>query len=63
MATEDINATTTAVADMQEQMKRASEIREAENADYQQTVTDNRLTQIILGSAAALTRCIGESPS
>jgi len=47
----DINATTTAVADMQEQMKRASEIREAENADYQQTVTDNRLTQIILGKA------------
>merc|ERR1719373_348120 len=32
-------------------MKRASENREAENADYQQTVTDHRLTQMILRKA------------
>merc|ERR1719291_558824 len=32
-------------------MKRASEVREAENADYQQTVTEQRLTQMILNKA------------
>mmetsp|Transcript_123318 Transcript_123318/g.354314 ORF Transcript_123318/g.354314 Transcript_123318/m.354314 type:complete len:654 (+) Transcript_123318:1-1962(+) len=48
---EEIQATTDAVADMQEQMKRASEVREAENADYQQTVTDHRITQMILAKA------------
>lgn len=36
---------------MQEQMKRSSETREAENAEFQQTVTDQRLTQIILRKA------------
>mmetsp|Transcript_146731 Transcript_146731/g.381380 ORF Transcript_146731/g.381380 Transcript_146731/m.381380 type:complete len:688 (+) Transcript_146731:72-2135(+) len=49
--TKEITATTKAVADMQEQMKRASENREGENADYQQTVTDQRLTQMILDKA------------
>merc|ERR1719422_2693360 len=39
------------MAEMQKQMKRASEGREAENADFQQTVVDNRLTQTILDKA------------
>jgi len=47
----EIQAATASVAQMQEQMKRASENREAENADYQQTVTDQRLTQMILQKA------------
>mmetsp|Transcript_2208 Transcript_2208/g.5210 ORF Transcript_2208/g.5210 Transcript_2208/m.5210 type:complete len:687 (-) Transcript_2208:64-2124(-) len=51
--TNEIDATTAAVAEMQEQMKRASENREAENADYQQTVTDQRMTQMILKKALA----------
>lgn len=34
-------------------MKRASETREAENADFQQTIQDQRLTQMILGKALA----------
>lgn len=37
--------------EMQEQMKRASETREAENAEFQQTITDQRLTQAILDKA------------
>jgi len=37
--------------EMQTQMKRASENREAENADYQQSVTDQRVTQQILQKA------------
>merc|ERR1719486_1138662 len=32
-------------------MKRASEIREGENSDFQETVTDQRLTQVILDKA------------
>jgi len=47
----EIEVTTKGVADMQEQMKRASESREGENADFQQTVTDQRLTQMILSKA------------
>merc|ERR1719188_2472781 len=42
------------MAESQEQMKRASEVREAENADYQQTISDQRLTQMVL--QRALTR-------
>jgi len=38
-------------AEMQTQMKRASEAREAENADFQQTIVDQRLTQAILRKA------------
>merc|ERR1712176_1742706 len=41
---------------MQEQMKRASEVREAEAADYQETVTDQRMTQTILQKALARMR-------
>jgi len=46
--TAEIESSTAAIAEMQIQMKRRSESREAENADYQQTVTDQRLTQMIL---------------
>jgi len=49
--TRGMETTTKEIADMQEQMKRASETREAENADYQQTVMDQRLTQVILRKA------------
>merc|ERR1719230_2357320 len=49
--TKEIDEATAAVAEMQEQMKRASENREGENADYQQTITDQRLTQMILDKA------------
>jgi len=49
--TREIEAAVATVAETQEQMKRASEVREAENADYQQTVTDQRLTQMILNKA------------
>jgi hypothetical protein len=49
--TEDIAASTAAIAEAQKQMKAASEIREGENADYQQTITDQRLMQIILNKA------------
>jgi len=49
--TKDIDTSKAAVAEMQNQMKRASENREAENADYQQTITDHRVTQIILEKA------------
>merc|ERR1719158_404589 len=39
------------ISDMQTEMKRASEDREAENADYQQAVSDQRITQMILDKA------------
>merc|ERR1719454_1660881 len=48
---ENIQATTKAIAEAQTQMKRRSETREGENADYQTTVQDQRLTQIILQKA------------
>merc|ERR1719356_1662867 len=38
-------------AEVQSQMKRSSEIREAENADFQEVVQDQRLTQMILSKA------------
>jgi len=49
--TSEIEATKKSIADLQEQMKRASEVREAENADYQETIVDHRLTQMILAKA------------
>eukprot|EP00928_Gymnodinium_smaydae_P070348 TRINITY_DN5419_c0_g2_i2.p1 TRINITY_DN5419_c0_g2~~TRINITY_DN5419_c0_g2_i2.p1 ORF type:complete len:704 (-),score=230.98 TRINITY_DN5419_c0_g2_i2:90-2201(-) len=49
--TADIDGATNAIADMQEQMKRASENREAESADNSRTVSDQRLTQMILQKA------------
>merc|ERR1712207_113968 len=49
--TEEIKASTKAIAETQESMKRASEIREGEDADFQQTVSDQRFTQMILDKA------------
>jgi hypothetical protein len=51
--TAELKETNANVADMQEQMKRAGETREAENGDFQQTMMDQRLTQQILGKALA----------
>jgi len=53
MMTSEIDASTKAIAETQESMKRASEIREGEDADYQQTMQDQRLTQMILKKALA----------
>uniref|UniRef100_A0A7S1LKS7 Uncharacterized protein n=1 Tax=Alexandrium catenella TaxID=2925 RepID=A0A7S1LKS7_ALECA len=49
--TAEIEATKKSIANLQDQMKRASELREAENADYQETIVDHRLTQMILAKA------------
>merc|ERR1711933_233300 len=54
--TKEIEVTMASVAEMQEQMKRASEVREAEAADYQETVEDHRLTQTDLQKALARMR-------
>jgi chromosome segregation ATPase len=48
---ENIESSKAAIAETQTQMKRRSETREAENADYQTTVQDQRLTQMILQKA------------
>jgi len=48
---ENMAASTAAIAEAQNQMKRRSETREGENADYQTTVQDQRLTQMILQKA------------
>merc|ERR1719456_1331965 len=49
--TKDLDASEKAVAEMMSQMKRASETREAENADFQTTVSDHRVMSIILTKA------------
>merc|ERR1719253_2585367 len=49
--TKDITASKAAVKEMMIQMKRASETREAENADFQVTVSDHRVMSIILTKA------------
>jgi len=49
--TADIDSTKAAIADTETQMTRASEVREAESAEYQQTISDQRLTQMILQKA------------
>jgi len=51
--TEEIKASTKAIAETQESMKTSSEIREGEDADFQQTVSDQRFTQMILDKALA----------
>lgn len=51
--TSEIDASTKAIAETQESMKRASEIREGEDADFQQTVADQRIAQMILKKALA----------
>lgn len=48
---ENIKSSKAAIAESQTQMKRRSETREAENEDYQTTVQDQRLTQMILQKA------------
>merc|ERR1719161_2060911 len=49
--TKDIDASKAAVAEMMDQMKRASETREAENAEFQTTVSDHRVMSMILTKA------------
>merc|ERR1719439_444916 len=49
--TKDIDASEKAVVEMKAQMKRASETREAENADFQTTVSDHRVMSMILTKA------------
>jgi chromosome segregation ATPase len=49
--TKDIAAAKEAIAHAMDQMKRASETREAENAEFQTTVNDQRLMSIILTKA------------
>jgi hypothetical protein len=49
--TADLKATEAENTEMQAQMKRAGEVREGENADFQQTINDQRLTQQILQKA------------
>jgi DNA repair exonuclease SbcCD ATPase subunit len=49
--TKEIEANKKAIAETQAEMKKASEIREGENADFQQTVLDQRITQAILQKA------------
>jgi len=49
--TNDITSSKAAVAEMMNQMKRASETREAENADFQTTVSDHRVMSMILTKA------------
>jgi len=52
--TANIGTTTQEIADTQNQMGRRSETREAENGDYQATVQEQRLTQMILQKAMDL---------
>jgi len=47
----DMEASKAAVAEMMKQMKKASETREAENADFQTTVADHHVMAIILDKA------------
>merc|ERR1719410_2455354 len=49
--TKDLDASKAAVAEMMNQMKRASEVREGENADFQTTVSDHRVMSMILTKA------------
>jgi hypothetical protein len=48
-----IDGTKAAIAEARNQMKRGSETREAANADYQQTIADQRMTQIVLSKATS----------
>jgi len=49
--TKDIAERTKAIAQMQKDMKRASEVREAENGEFQEEVMNQRITQGILQKA------------
>merc|ERR1719240_2109957 len=48
---QNIETTKQEIADMQVEMKRAGEDRAAENADFQQAVSDQRIVQEILAKA------------
>ncbi len=48
------------VADMQIELKRAGEIREAENADFQTTVQDQRATAEIVKKARGWNVPVGQ---
>jgi hypothetical protein len=50
---EDITALKAAINEMQVEMKKASELREKENSDFQVTVQDQKATQVILDKALA----------
>ena len=49
--TKDIDERTKAIAQMQKDMKRSSEVREAENGEFQEEVMNQRITQGILQKA------------
>merc|ERR1719482_1579372 len=49
--TEEIQAAKTQIADTEVAIKKASQVREAENAEFQTTVADQRATQAILAKA------------
>merc|ERR1719240_676085 len=48
---DEIAAAKAEIADMQVEMKRASETREVENKEFQESVADQRATQTILKKA------------
>merc|ERR1719456_1688697 len=52
--TRTINQLKAEIADLQVQMKRASEDREKENKDFQTTVADQRATQKLLAGALSI---------
>jgi chromosome segregation ATPase len=54
----EIESTKATIGDIKTQMKKASETREAANRDYQQTVTDQRMTQMVLQKALTSMRSV-----
>jgi hypothetical protein len=56
--TKDIAALQASIADMQTQLTRAGEDREAENADFQTTVSDQRATQKLLANALNVLKAV-----
>lgn len=47
----EIEVKTKSIEEMQSEMKKLSEVREAEHADYQETMADQHITQVILEKA------------
>merc|ERR1719473_1973297 len=56
--TKDIATLESEIAEMQTQLKRAGEDREAENKDFQQTVSDQRATQSLLQKALGVLEAV-----
>merc|ERR1719183_1743557 len=54
----EIAALQAEVAEMQKQLKRAGEDREAENADFQTTISDQRATQKLLTNALNVLKAV-----